>query len=72
MIVGLDADGPAKKAGLLLGDIVVTWNGDAVSGSRAIIDKLGPSSVGQEVKLGLSRAGKPIEVRLMVAARPAA
>ena len=72
MIVGLDADGPAKKAGLLLGDIVVTWNGDAVNGSRAIIDKLGPSSVGQQVKLGLSRAGKPVEVSLTVAARPAA
>ena len=72
MVVGLDGDGPAKKAGILLGDIVLTWNGDAVNGTRGIINRLGPSSVGQGVKLGLSRAGNPVEVSVTVAARPAA
>ena len=72
IVVGLDAEGPAKKAGVLLGDIVLTWNGETVNGTRAIIDRLGPSSVGQAVKLGLSRAGNPVEVSLSVAARPSA
>ena len=72
IVVGLDDKGPAKKAGVLLGDIVVTWDGDVVSGARNIIDRLGPSSVGQDVRLGLTRAGNPVEVSVKVATRPVA
>lgn len=72
IIVGLDPEGPAKKAGILLGDIVLTWNGEAVNGTRAIIDRLGPSAVGQAVKLGLSRGGNQVDVSLIVVARPSA
>ena len=32
MVVGLDPEGPAKQAGVLLGDILLTWDGEAVSG----------------------------------------
>ena len=53
IIVGLDPDGPAKAAGALLGDIVLTWNGEAVAGTRGIVNRLGPSSVGKEARLGL-------------------
>src|SRR5665213_241511 len=47
IIVGLDPEGPAKKAGIIIGDIVVTWNGEPVTGMRSIIERLGPTSVGQ-------------------------
>ena len=70
IIVGLDPEGPAKKAGILLGDVVVLWNGETVNGTRTIIDKLGPSSVGLKATLGVSRAGKPVEVSLTVAPPP--
>ena len=69
IVVGLDQDGPAKSAGILLGDIVRTWNGEPVTGTRSIIDRLGPSSVGQVARLALSRAGNPVEVSVTVAAR---
>jgi len=72
IIVGLDPEGPAKKAGLIIGDIVVTWNGEPVTGTRSIIERLGPTSVGQTARLGLSRAGKAVEVSMTVAARPSA
>ena len=72
IVVGLDPEGPAKKAGVIIGDIVVTWNGEPVTGTRSIIERLGPASVGQSAKLGLSRAGKPVEVSMIVAARPSA
>jgi S1-C subfamily serine protease len=72
IVVGLDQEGPAKNAGILLGDIVRTWNGEPVTGTRAIIDRLGPSSVGQAVKLVLSRAGNPVEVSVTVVPRPSA
>jgi S1-C subfamily serine protease len=72
MVVGLDPDGPAKKAGVLLGDILLTWDGEAVSGTRAVLNRLGPGSVGQSVKLGLSRAGAKTELAVTVGERPSA
>jgi S1-C subfamily serine protease len=70
MVVGLDPDGPAKAAGVLLGDILLTWDGEAVSGTRSVLHRLGPGSVGQSVKLGLSRAGANTELTLKVGGRP--
>lgn len=70
IVVRLDPEGPAKKAGIILGDVLLTWNGEMINGTRSIIDKLGPSSVGQSAKLGLSRAGKPLEVSITIAPRP--
>jgi S1-C subfamily serine protease len=72
MVVSLDPDGPAKKAGILLGDILLTWEGEAVSGTRSVLHRLGPGSVGQGVKLGLSRAGAKTELTVTVGERPSA
>jgi S1-C subfamily serine protease len=72
IVVGLDPEGPAKKAGIIIGDVVLTWDGEPVNGTRTIIEKLGPTSVGQSAKLGLSRAGKAVEVSITVAPRPSA
>src|SRR5262249_20911184 len=70
LAVGLDPEGPAKKAGLLLGAIILTWDGDAVSGPRSVVHRLGPGTIGNTVKLGLSRAGTPAELTLTVGERP--
>jgi S1-C subfamily serine protease len=72
MVVGLDPDGPAKQAGLLLGDIIVTWNEEAVAGTRSIINRLGPTTAGAKVDLGIVRAGTPAKLSLTVAERPSA
>ena len=72
MVVGLDPDGPAKQAGVLLGDILLTWDGEAVSGTRSVVHRLGPGTIGSTVKLGLSRAGSATELSLTVGERPSA
>jgi S1-C subfamily serine protease len=72
MVVNLDPEGPAKKAGLLLGDIILTWNGEAVSGTRSVVHRLGPGTIGSTIKLGVSRAGNPSELTLTVGERPSA
>ena len=71
IVVSIDPDGPAAKAGLLLGDLVVSWNGDPVSGLRDIFARLGPEVVGTQVELGLVRAGAPAKLILHVGKRPA-
>ena len=72
MVISLDDTGPAKRAGVLLGDILRTWNGEAITGPRGLVDRLGPDSVGTTVALGIVRGGSPVELKLTVAQRPAA
>jgi len=69
IVVGLDPEGPAKNAGVILGDVLLTWNGEAINGARDVVDRLGPSSVGQSARLGLSRASKPLEVSVTIVPR---
>ncbi|MEO8881979.1 MAG: PDZ domain-containing protein, partial [Devosia sp.] len=66
------ADGPAAKAGLVVGDIITTWNGEAVDSVGAVSARLGTDVVGQTAKLGLVRGGNAIDVTITVGERPRA
>ncbi|MBN9243218.1 MAG: serine protease [Mesorhizobium sp.] len=70
IVMSLDDEGPAKAAGIMLGDIVTGWNGEAVRGPRELIRKLGPDSAGAAVTLTVLRAGEAREVPLMVGEKP--
>ncbi|MEP6564854.1 MAG: S1C family serine protease [Mesorhizobium sp.] len=70
MVMSLDDNGPAKAAGLSLGDIIVSWNGEAVHGPRELIRKLGPDSAGASVTLGVVRGGETREVVLTIGEKP--
>lgn len=70
IIVRLDDGGPAATAGLLVGDSIVSWNGEAITGVRDIFHRLGPDSVGATVKLGLLRAHQPATVDIVIGERP--
>jgi S1-C subfamily serine protease len=70
IVVSVDARGPAKQAGVLLGDIVVGWDGEPVHGVRDVFERLGPESVGRTVALDLVRAGTRIKATITVSERP--
>lgn len=70
MVMSLDDNGPAKAAGLSLGDIIVSWNGEAVHGPRELIRKLGPDSAGASVTLGVVRGGETRQVVLTIGEKP--
>ncbi|QKD06300.1 S1C family serine protease [Mesorhizobium loti] len=70
MVMSLDDNGPAKAAGLSLGDIIVAWNGEAVHGPRDLIRRLGPDSAGVSVTLGVVRGGEQRDVALTVGEKP--
>ena len=69
IVVGLDESGPARRAGLLVGDILTAWNGEPIRGMRDVMRRLGPDSVGATVALDLSRGGRPARVEVVVAER---
>jgi serine protease Do len=55
-------DGPAAKADLHVGDVVLRFNEDSPPDERALLRDISGNPPGRQVTLGLLRAGKPIEV----------
>src|SRR5260221_3125162 len=72
IVVSVDPQGPAERAGLVLGDLLTTWNGSPVTEVRDVMERLGPESVGTAVELGLIRAGAPTRTSVAIVERPAA
>ncbi len=70
IVVSLDEQGPAKAAGIVLGDIVTSWDGEKVRGPRELIRKLGPDSAGTTVTLSVLRGGEARDVRVTVGEKP--
>ncbi|TAN00311.1 MAG: serine protease [Rhizobiaceae bacterium] len=70
MIMSLDDNGPAKAAGLHLGDIITSWNGEPVRGPRELIRRLGPDSAGAAVMLAVESGGVTRDVAVTIGEKP--
>jgi serine protease DegS len=70
MIMGVAKDGPAARAGVLAGDILVTLRGEGVSRPAMVAQRLGLEAVGQPIELRLLRAGKVLSLTATVGVRP--
>jgi S1-C subfamily serine protease len=71
VVVEVSEGGPGAAAGLLVGDVVTTWDGEAVGSMRGLAQRLGPDAVGRSVRLGLLRGGAATEVAVTVGERQA-
>ena len=69
LVLWLEAGGPAEKAGLLIGDIVVGVGGQQVSDPDDLFAALNSESVGKRVPVEVLRGGKPEVVTITVAER---
>ena len=74
IVVGLDPGGPAERAGMVLGDVIVAWDGAPLTGGgvREVLARLDPDSVGRRVTLDLLRGGAPARVEVTIGERPSA
>jgi S1-C subfamily serine protease len=70
LVVSIDPEGPAARAGLLVGDIVTSWNAAPITRVREVVHRLGPDSVGNSVDLALSRGGAPAALKVVIGERP--
>ncbi len=70
VVVNLQSDGPAARAGLLLGDMLVTVEGTPVRDSGDVQALLGPERVGRPLRASIIRAGTLAEVMITVGERP--
>ncbi len=66
MVESLDPTGPASKAGLKRGDVLLKVNGEAISGVRAVMDKIVESRPGTKLRISVIRNGKPLDVDVII------
>jgi S1-C subfamily serine protease len=70
MVMQVAQDGPAAKAGVVAGDILVAVDGAPASRPAAIARQFGPESIGKQVELRLIRSGVPRMLTATITARP--
>jgi S1-C subfamily serine protease len=69
ILLSVDPDGPAHRAGLLLGDVLVSLGGQPLHGVEDLLGYLGDEKVGTAVQARVLRAGEVREVPLTVGKR---
>lgn len=70
IVVTVQADGPAARAGMLLGDVLVALDGAPVADLDDVQAQLGPDRIGATVTALVVRAGARAEVRITVGEQP--
>lgn len=70
LVVGAETDGPAGKAGIIVGDIVVGLAGDAVRDTDDLQRLLSGDVVGKSTPVKVLRGGEPRDVPVVIGERP--
>lgn len=70
VIATVDRTGPAAKAGLRPGDVVVAINGEHIDSSRNLIRAVAAVTPGRNLRLTVRRQGREMEVPVTVGRRP--
>ena len=70
IIVAVEANSPAERASLLIGDVLVALDGVPVSDTADVQALLGPERVGTAVSASIIRAGLLTERVIMIGERP--
>jgi S1-C subfamily serine protease len=70
LIVSVEAGGPADTAGVILGDIVLAIDGEAVGQVEHLQERLTGERVGKTVPVRIARGGEPRDIDVTVGERP--
>jgi serine protease Do len=70
-IANIDRSGPAAKAGLRPGDVVLAVNGTRVDTSQGLIKAVAATAPGNSVVLTVRRGGQNVQISVTVGRRPA-
>jgi hypothetical protein len=68
LVDGVSAETAASEAGIVKGDILVSWNGEDLENTAAMMTKLRGHKAGDVVKLKVWRAGTDIELEVILRA----
>jgi S1-C subfamily serine protease len=69
VVVNVEPDGPADRAGMLLGDVIVAVDGTAVRDPADVLAALGPERIGNPLTVRVLRGGQPVALTITVGRR---
>lgn len=70
IVLSVEPSSPAEKAGMLVGDVILTIDGKPVADTDDVQAALGPDSVGKALAVRVLRGGTLVEVAITVGERP--
>jgi S1-C subfamily serine protease len=70
IVLSVEPEGPAGRAGLVLGDILLAIGGKPIGSVEDLQEALGAGSAGKTVSVSLVRGGQPAEVDVTISERP--
>jgi len=70
LLVSIEKDAPAAKAGLLLGDVIVALDGKSLESFDQLLEVLSGEAVGKRLRLNVVRAGEQRPVDVVIGERP--
>jgi S1-C subfamily serine protease len=70
MIISLQPEGPADKAGLMLGDVLLAFGGQSLASVEELTEQLDGEKIGSEASVKLFRAGQIQQQQVTVGSRP--
>jgi S1-C subfamily serine protease len=69
LIVGVSKDSPATAAGLVIGDVVLAFDGHDIASAVDLLELLQGDRVGRAVPLRILRGGAPVDLSVTVGER---
>ncbi len=72
MVMSVSDDGPAARAGIVAGDIILSVDGTSTHRLRKVARLFGPDSIGRKAEVRLIRGGQVIAVQTTITERRAA
>lgn len=67
LVTAVDADGPAAKAGVKAGDVILKLDGKAIGDAGDLRDAVAAAEAGKEVTLTVQRDGRPLDLKATLA-----
>jgi S1-C subfamily serine protease len=70
MVVEVEPEGPAHKAGIMIGDLLVSFGAHAITQVEDVHAQLASQAIGKPVAVKLLRGGAPLEATIVIGERP--
>jgi len=70
IVIDILKDGPAAKAGIKPGDVIISCNGEKVDSLHSLLKYIGEADIGSEADIGILRDGRKETLSVEIARRP--